>query len=105
MRSFLSDVRHSLRMLRKAPGFTAIIVLTLSLGIGSTTAIFTVVNALMLNPLPFPDADRLVVLWQGRTGMEIEKDWFSPAQFVDIRERNDVFADVTLSAGGGVTMT
>jgi predicted permease len=105
VRFFLSDVRHSLRMLRKAPGFTAIIVLTLSLGIGSTTAIFTVVNALMLNPLPFPDADRLVVLWQGRTGMEIEKDWFSPAQFVDIRDRNDVFADVTMSVGGAVTMT
>jgi predicted permease len=105
MLSLLSDVRHSLRMLRKAPGFTAIIVLTLSLGIGSTTAIFTVVNALLLNPLPFPDAGGLVVLWQGRTAMEIEKDWFSPGQFVDVRDRNDVFEDVTLSVGGAVTMT
>ncbi len=105
LRSFLTDVRYSLRMLRKGPGFAAVIVITLSLGIGATTAIFSVVNALLLNPLPYPDADRLVVLWQGRSGQNIDKDWFSAAQFIDIRDGSDVFESVTLSLGSSVIMS
>ncbi len=105
LRAFSTDVRYSLRMLRKGPGFAAVIVITLSLGIGATTAIFSVVNALLLNPLPYPDADRLVVLWQGRTGRSIDKDWFSAAQFTDIRDGSDVFESVTLSVGSSIIMS
>ena len=60
----MRDFLYSVRMMRKAPGFTLVVVLTLSLGIGATSAIFGVVNAVLLRPLPYPDADRLVMMWQ-----------------------------------------
>ncbi len=81
------------------------VVLTLALGIGMATAMFSVVNGLLLTRLPYPDAERLVMLWQGRRGQDVDEDWFSVAQFVDIRDGTDVFEEVTLAVGFGATLT
>ena len=70
---------------RPQPRLTLAAVLSLALGIGANTAIFSVASALLLRPLPYADADRLVILWNRSPGLGIAEDWFSTAQYFDIK--------------------
>ncbi|MBP7778144.1 MAG: ABC transporter permease [Acidobacteria bacterium] len=84
MQTIWQDVTYAVRSLLRAPGFAAVTILTLALGIGANTAVFTVVNAIVLRPLPYPAADRLVMLWQDLSQRGGPADeWASPGNFVD----------------------
>jgi predicted permease len=90
------DLRYSLRMMVRNPGFTAVAILTLMLGIGACTAVFSVVYAVMLKPLPFRDPDRLCVLWKSIPNRGLERDWTSYPAFKDWKDHNHVFEDLAL---------
>src|SRR5512145_3563819 len=104
MQAFLQDFHYALRTLRRTPGLTLVIVLSLGIGIGANTAIFSVVNALMLKPLPYPDPDRLAVLWLRSPGINIPQDWPSPGQYIDIRTENRSFELMSISQGRSGTL-
>ena len=87
MDSILQDLRYGLRMLVRNPGFAAVAVMTLALGIGANTAIFSVVNATMLEPLPFPNRDRLVMVWEHSYKNGRERNVVNPGNFLRWRER------------------
>jgi predicted permease len=95
-----ADLRYAIRTLIKTPVLTAVIVLSLAIGIGANTAVFSVVNALLLRPLPYPDPDRLAVLWLRSPGVNIPQDWPSPGQYIDLRNENHSFAEMSISIGG-----
>jgi len=90
MESLLQDIRYALRILRRSPGFTIVAVLALALGIGATTAIFSVVDAVILKPLPYQDSGRLVQLWMRFTGIGIPNDqnWVSAPEFMDLQQNH-----------------
>ncbi len=98
-------IRHAVRNLLRSPSYSALIVLTLALGIGTSTTIYSVVNGVLLRPLAFPDQERLLMLWQRAPGVGVNKDWFSIAQYFDLRESVDSFEELTLVFGNNVTLT
>lgn len=103
LETLLHDLRFGLRMLIKRPGFTLIALLTLSLGIGANTAIFSVVNAVLLRPLPYAEAERLV--WIGGWARNKDKEaGVTPADFLDYREQCQSFAQLAASISNGVPM-
>jgi putative ABC transport system permease protein len=91
MKSVWQDVRLSLRMLFRRPGFTIMAILTLALGIGATSAIFSVVNGVLLQPFPYSDPDRLVVAWERNLAMGLPYMVVSPPNYADWRDQNSVF--------------
>jgi hypothetical protein len=107
MEELWRDVRFAVRTLRQSPGFTLVAVATLALGIGANTAIFSVINAVLLRPLPYPEPDRLVFLTEWSE--QVPEMSFSVANLKDVRDQNQVFESLVgyngqnfiLSAGAG----
>ncbi len=98
------DLLHALRHLRKNPGYTLVTVLTLALGIGANTAIFSVVNGVILKPLPYPDASQLIFITSQFPGLGFDQFWVSAPEFVEFRERNQSFQDVGGYRAGAVNL-
>jgi len=103
MDTLRQDLVYALRRLRQAPGFTLVAIATLALGIGANSAIFSMVNAVLLRPLPFEEPERLVMVaqvWEGRnTGV------YSPQNFLDMQAAAQSFESLAALDGGGVTLT
>jgi len=105
METLLQDIRYGLRMLRKSPGFTFIAVAALALGIASTTAIFSVVDAVLLHPLPYPDSGRIMSVRESDRTTGEPQDGPSPANYLDWQAQNHVFAYMAASRGWPVNLT
>jgi predicted permease len=105
MSTLLQDLRFGLRGFARTPGFTLAAVLSVAIGVGANTAIFSVASALLLRPLPYEDAGRLVIVWNRSPGLGIAEDWFSTAQYFDIRNGHGGFEQVAIAIGGNYNLT
>src|SRR5215510_10192247 len=101
MRTLIQDLRYGARMLLKKPGFTLIAVLTLALGIGANTAIFTVINGVLLRPLPYDEPDRLVTLWESNPRRNIERQLVPPPDLAEWRGQSRSFENIAYWSGSG----
>src|SRR2546425_78331 len=99
----MNDLKFAFRQLLKNPGFTAVAVLTLALGIGANTAIFSVINAVLLRPLPYPDSDRLV--WLAERGPNWNRGAVSYPNFADWRAQQSVFEQIGLYTWNNFVLT
>ena len=106
MEQLAQDLRFGSRVMMKRPGATLIIIFTLALGIGATTAIFSVVHQVMLRPLPYSSPEKLAMIWQDHTRAEgPATEWASADNFLDWRDQNDVFEGMFALSGWGPTFT
>lgn len=105
MLTLIGDLRYSFRTLRKMPGFSLVALLVLALGIGANTAIFSVVNSVVLHPLSYPGADRLVLIWETDLKDGIEREGPSGPNFLDWKEQSQSFEDMALLEAGSGTVT
>jgi predicted permease len=101
----LADLRDAFRGFTRNPGFVVAAVLSIALGVGANTAIFSVASALLLRPLPYQDPDRLTILWSRSPGLGIAEDWFSTAQYFDIKTAGASFDEVAIAIGGNDNLT
>jgi putative ABC transport system permease protein len=104
MNTFLQDLRYGVRMLARKPAFTFIAIITLALGIGANTAIFSVVNGVLLRPLPFKNPERLVRVYSEFPTMELRKFWISVPEFIDIQNEAKSWESIGAWAAGGVNV-
>jgi len=88
------DLRYTSRLLRKNPGFAAVAILTLAIGIGANTAIFSIMDAVLLRPLPYPDAKRLIRIWQSEPKMFEGHLGAAPPEFAAYRDRTRAFSSI-----------
>jgi predicted permease len=105
IQDLIQDLLYGLRMLRKSPGFTAVAIVTVALGIGANTAIFSIVNAVLLRPLPLPEPDRLVRIAFNEPGLGLRDVPFSVPELDDLRNRAGVFKDVSTIASASANLT
>jgi len=105
MTSVLSDLKHGFRVLLRTPLFTICTIAALAIGIGATTALFSVVHALLIKPLPYRDADRLVVMWEHNLPRNRPRNVISPANFLQWRERGRSFESMAAFSQNRVTLT
>jgi predicted permease len=105
MNNLLLDLRYAVRTLWKSPSFSVAAILSLAIGIGATAAVFSIANALLLRPLPYKDPDRLVILWNRSPGLGITEDWFSTAQYFDIKTGHRGLEQVAIAIGGNYNLT
>ncbi len=101
MQTFLQDLKYALRMLKKNPTFTAVAILTLAVGIGATSAIFSVVNSVLLRPLPYRQPDQLVRVYSEFPTMQLRKFWLSPPELLDIQREAKSWEAIGAWAPGG----
>ena len=105
LEQLMQDFFYALRIMRNSPVFTLTAVLSLALGIGANTAIFTVVNAVLLRPLPFPESDRLVQLWESKPEQGYFRNVVNPFNFLDWRDRTHSFEGISAVSGGTANLT
>src|ERR1700752_4602598 len=105
MSTLLQDLRYSCRMLARTPAFAITALLSLAIGIGANTAVFSIFDALLLRPLPYQDAERLAILWNRSPGLGITEDWVSTAQYFDVKTSIDAFEQVALAIGANYNLT
>lgn len=101
MQTFLQDLKYALRMLKKNPAFTTVAILTLAVGIGANSAIFSVVNSVLLRPLPFRQPDQLVRVYSEFPTMQLQKFWLSPPELLDIQREAKSWEAIGAWAPGG----
>src|SRR5215510_1612351 len=107
MNTIWQDLRYGARMLIKSPGFALVAIVTLALGIGANTTIFSVINSLLLKPIPFPDAERLALVWESQANDPKDRNIVSAPNYWDWRDQNDVFEQMAIldSAGKGYDLS
>jgi putative ABC transport system permease protein len=94
MRELLQDLRYGVRLLSKSPGFTAVAIIALALGIGANTTIFSAINTLILSPLPYRDSERLVMVWEYNRTRNQHQNVINPGNFLDWRDQSTVFEEM-----------
>jgi len=95
METLWNDLRYGWRVMRRSPGFAAVAILTLAIGIGANAAIFSIVNGVLLRPLPFRDSSRIVTIWETDANRNVVRGTASPAEFLDWRDMNHSFAELS----------
>src|SRR5215469_1804475 len=105
METLIKELQYATRSLVKRPGFAAIAIITLALGIGANAAIFSVVNTVLFKPLRFRDPDRLVIIWEDATFAGFPQNTPAPANYVDWKSQNSTFEDMAATAEASFNVT